>query len=261
VCEQAIDPTGGESFEPVGFGVEGLTAWRQWGRVSLVVDGEWLVTWSDTPRLRRVDPPANVRQPGFVAAFAYDALPASLPLRLRPRRSRVVIEPEYRYDVAGTRVTLDAKFRVAARGAAVGGVVIGIDPTWVIDEIGPPGAVDAAGATSEDGVLSVPFAQPLTGDIVLSVRATLPVETTAERVAWNLPTPRADVVGPAVVAIGARTRWRSPRPTPRRSSTGSMPRRAALRRIDGFCRGGSRPRSPPRPPSMPRRSRSSRSSV
>ncbi len=205
VCEQAIDPTGGESFEPVGFGVEGLTAWRQWGRVSLVVDGEWLVTWSDTPRLRRVDPPANVRQPGFVAAFAYDALPASLPLRLRPRRSRVVIEPEYRYDVAGTRVTLDAKFRVAARGAAVGGVVIGIDPTWVIDEIGPPGAVDAAGATSEDGVLSVPFAQPLTGDIVLSVRATLPVETTAERVAWNLPTPRADVVGPAVVAIGARS--------------------------------------------------------
>jgi hypothetical protein len=43
VCEQAIDPTGGESFEPLGFGVEGLTAWRQWGRVSLIVDGEWLV--------------------------------------------------------------------------------------------------------------------------------------------------------------------------------------------------------------------------
>lgn len=204
VCEQAIDPTGGESFEPLGFGVEGLTAWRQWGRVSLVVDGEWLVTWSDAPQLRRVDPPANVRQPGFVAAFAYDALPASLPLRVRPRRSRVVIEPEYRYDVAGTRVTLEARFRVAARGAPVGSVAIGIDPAWVIDEIGPPGAVDAAGATSESGVLSVPFAQPLTGDIVLSVRATLPVEATAERVAWNLPTPRADVVGPAVVAIGAR---------------------------------------------------------
>jgi hypothetical protein len=205
VCEQAIDPTGGESFEPLGFGVEGLTAWRQWGRVSLIVDGEWLVTWSDTSHLRRVDPPANVRQPGFVAAFAFDALPASLPLRVRPRRSRVVIEPEYRYDVAGTRVTLDAKFRVAARGAPVGSIVIGIDPAWVIDEIGPPGAVDAAGATSENGVINVPFAQPLTGDIVLSVRANLPVEANAERVAWNLPTPRADVVGPAVVAIGARS--------------------------------------------------------
>jgi hypothetical protein len=205
VCEQAIDPTGEASFEAVGFGVDGLTAWRQWGRVSLLVDGEWLVTWSDVPQLRRVDPPANVRQPGFVAAFAYDALPASLPLRVRPRRSRVVIEPEYRYDVAGMRVTLDARFRVAARGAPVGSVVIGLDPAWVVDEIGPPGAVDAAGATSDDGLLVVPFAQPLTGDIVVMMRATLPVETDADRVAWTLPTPRADVVGPAVVAIGARS--------------------------------------------------------
>lgn len=82
VCEQAIDPTGAAAFEPVGFGVEGLTPWRQWGRLSLVVDGEWLVTWSDAPQLRRVDPPANVRQPGFVAAFAYDALPATLPIRV-----------------------------------------------------------------------------------------------------------------------------------------------------------------------------------
>jgi len=205
VCEQAIDPTGEASFEAVGFGVDGLTAWRQWGRVSLLVDGEWLVTWSDAPQLRRVDPPANVRQPGFVAAFAYDALPASLPLRVRPRRSRVVIEPEYRYDVAGMRVTLDATFRVAARGAPVGSVVIGLDPAWVVDEIGPPGAVDAAGATSDDGLLVVPFAQPLTGDIVVTIRATLPVETDADRVAWTLPTPRADVVGPAVVAIGARS--------------------------------------------------------
>jgi len=205
VSEQAIDPTGAASFEPVGFGVAGLTPWRQWGRVSLVVDGEWLVSWSDTPQLRRVDPPANVRQPGFVAAFAYDALPAALPLRVRPRRSRVVIEPEYRYDVAGTRVTLDAKFRVGARGAPVGSVMVGLDPAWVIDELGPPGAVDAAAATSDDGTLVVPLAQPLTGDVVLTMRATLPVAAAAERVAWNLPKPRADVVGPAVVAIAARS--------------------------------------------------------
>ena len=205
VCEQAIDPTGESSFEAVGFGVEGITAWRQWGRVSLVVDGEWLVTWSDAPQLRRVDPPASVRQPGFIAAFAYDALPSSLPLRVRPRRSRVVIEPESHYDVAATRVTLDAKFRVAARGAPVGSVVIGIDPAWVVDEVGPPGGVDAAASTSEDGVLVVPFTQPLTGDILLSLRATLPVAASADRVAWTLPTPRADVVGPAVVAIAARS--------------------------------------------------------
>ena len=61
-----IDPSGSTSFEAVGFAVEGITAWRQWGRVSLLVDGDWRVGWSDDLQLRRVDPPANVRQQGFV---------------------------------------------------------------------------------------------------------------------------------------------------------------------------------------------------
>lgn len=204
VCERPIDPTGEASFEAVGFAVEGIADWRQWGRVSLVVDGEWLVSWGDVPQLRRVDPPATSRQAGFVAAFAYDALPASLPLRVRPRRSRVVIEPEYRYDVGGTRVTLDARLRVAARGAPVGSIAIAIDPAWVIDEVGPPGAVDAAGVATEGGQLVVPFAQPLVGDVVVEIRATLPVAKDATRVAWNLPAPKADVVGPAAVVVASQ---------------------------------------------------------
>jgi hypothetical protein len=204
VCERPIDPSGDAPFEAVGFSVDGIAEWRQWGRVSLVVDGEWLVSWSDVPQLRRVDPPATTREPGFVAAFAYDALPASLPLRVRPRRSRVVIEPEYRYDVGGTRVTLDARLRVAARGAPVGSISVGLDPAWAIDEVGPPGAVDAGGVTSDGGVLVVPFAQPLAGDVVVEVRATLPVGKEATRVAWNLPTPKADVVGPAAVVVASQ---------------------------------------------------------
>ncbi len=204
-CERAVDPSGAAAFEPIGFAVEGIAAWRQWGRVSIVVDGDWRVTWSDTAELRRVDPPANVRQPGFIAAFAFDAQPASLPLVVRPRRSRVVIEPEYRYEVGGSRVVLDARFRVAARGAPVSSIAVAIDPAWSIDEVGPAGAVDVAAVTTETGKIVIPFAQALAGDAVIEVRASLPIQKDSAFVSWKLPVPRADLVGPAVVVIASQS--------------------------------------------------------
>ena len=204
-CERAVDPSGGTPFESLGFTVEGIAAWRQWGRTSLIVDGDWQVTWNDATELRRVDPPANVRQQGFVAAFAYDAQPASLPLQVLPLRSRVVIEPEYRYDVGGTRVTLDARFRVAARGAPVSSIAFAIDPAWSIDEVGPAGAVDVAAVTAEAGEIVIPFAQALAGDTVVEVRASRAIRKEDERVAWRLPVPRADLVGPALVVIASQT--------------------------------------------------------
>ena len=204
-CERSIDPSGSTSFEAVGFAVEGITAWRQWGRVSLLVDGDWRVGWSDDLQLRRVDPPANVRQQGFVAAFAYDAQPATLPLEVRPRRSRVVIEPEYRYEVGSGRVALQARFRVAARGAPVSSITIAIDPAWSVDEVGPAGSVDVAAVTSESGEIVIPFAQALAGDTVVEVRASRPLPKDASRVEWQLPVPRADLVGPAVVVIASQS--------------------------------------------------------
>jgi hypothetical protein len=204
-CERAVDPTGTAAFEAIGFTVEGIAAWRQWGRVSIVVDGDWRVSWNDAADLRRVDPPANVRQQGFIAAFAYDAQPAALPLVVRPRRSRVVIEPEYRYEVAAGRVVLDARLRVAARGAPVSSVAVAIDPAWSIDEVGPAGAVDVAGVTAEGGELVVPFAQALAGDAVIEVRASLLIPRESALVSWKLPVPRADLVGPAVVVIASQS--------------------------------------------------------
>jgi hypothetical protein len=204
-CERAVDPSGAAAFESIGFTVEGIAAWRQWGRVSVVVDGDWRVTWSDPKELRRVDPPANVREQGFIAAFAYDAQPASLPLVVRPRRSRVVIEPEYRYEVGAGRIVLDARLRVAARGAPVSSVAMAIDPAWSIDEVGPAGAVDVAGVTAEAGEIVVPFAQALAGDAVIEVRASLPIQKESASLVWKLPVPRADLVGPAVVVIASQS--------------------------------------------------------
>lgn len=204
-CERPVDPSGAATFDPIGFAVEGVAPWRQWGRLSLVVDGDWQVTWGDATDVRRVDPPATARQAGFVAAFAYDGLPASLPLRVRPRRSRVVIEPEYRYDVAGTRVTLDARFRVAVRGAPINGIALELDPEWVIEESGPAGAVDVAGVTAEEGRVTIPFTQSLAGDAIVDLRASRSLAKDADDVAWRLPVPRADLVGPATVVVTSRS--------------------------------------------------------
>jgi len=204
-CERPVDPTGAVAFEPIGFAVEGIPPWRQWGRMSLLVDGEWQVSWNDTNDVRRVDPPAAARRPGFVAAFAYDSVPAAVSMRVRPRRSRVVVEPEYRYEVGGARVTLDARFRVAVQGGAINGITVALDPAWSIDGAGPPGVVDVAAVDAVGDGVGIPFVQALAGDGVIELRASRPLPPAAERVQWKLPLPRADVVGPALVVVSSRS--------------------------------------------------------
>lgn len=203
VCERPIDPSGNAPFEPLGFAVAGIEPWRQRGRANLVVEGDWQATWDTVPGIRRVDPPAGERDAGLVASFAYDAQPASLPLRISPRRSRVVIEPAYRYDVSAARIELQAELRVAARGAPVGGISLELDPAWRLGEVGPAGVVDAGGVSVDGDRITIPFLQPLAGDAVVEIEAARTVAPTAEAVSWSLPVPRADLVGPASVIVSS----------------------------------------------------------
>jgi hypothetical protein len=202
-CEHPIDATAATPLDPLGFAVQGIEPWQQRGRISLVIEGDWQATWDDSPGIRRVDPPVAGREVGFVAAFAYDAQPASLPLRIQLRRSRVVIEPEYRYDVSAARITLDAQLRVAARGASVGSVSLGLDPAWSLGSIAPASVIDASGVRVEGDRITIPFLQPLTGDTIIEIEAAREIDPAAERVAWSLPVPRADLVGPASVIVSS----------------------------------------------------------
>jgi len=204
-CQRPLERTAGAKdagpFELAGFVIDGIESWRQWGRISLFVEGEWQAVWKEG--LRRVDPPAAGRRPGLVAAFAYDAQPASLQVRVQPRRSRVVIEPEYRYDVSAERLALQARLGVAASGAPATEIVVDFDPAWTIDEVGPPGIVDSAGMTADGGRVRIPFAQPLVGNAVVEIRGGRAIERDAERLAWRLPVPGSGLVGPATVVVGA----------------------------------------------------------
>ncbi len=204
-CEGPVDPSGRTPLEPLGFAVEGIEPWRQWGRAILVVDGDLQASWDEASGLRRVDPPAAQREPGFVAAFAYDAQPAELELQIRPRRSRLVIEPEYRYDVSASRVSIDGSLRVAVRGAPINGIAVALDPSWNLDDVGPAGIVDAAAARVDGGLVTIPFLQPLAGDAIIEFRAIRGIPADDRDVAWEFPGPRADLVGPATVVITADT--------------------------------------------------------
>jgi hypothetical protein len=203
-CEHPVDSSGGTPLEPLGFAVSGIEPWRQRGRVSLVIDGDWQATWDDVAGIRRVDPPPGEREAGLVAAFAYDSQPASLPLRIRPRRSRVVIEPEYRYEVSAARIALQARLRVAVRGAPVGSISLGLDPEWRLGDVGPTAVVDAAAIRVEGNRVTIPFVQPLAGDAVVDLAAVLTVKPDAERVGWSLPLPRGDLIGPAGVIVSSQ---------------------------------------------------------
>ena len=203
-CERPVDPAGRESFEPLGFAVEKIPAWRQWGRASIVVEGDWQVEWADAGSNRRIDPPLSARRPGFVAAFAYDSQPARLPLRVLPRGSRLVIEPEYRYDVSAARVTLDARLRISVRGAPVSRIVVAL-AGWDVDEVSPASIVDSAAVSTEGGRLVIPFVQPLAGDAVVEIRCARSLDHGSSRVGWRIPAPQADLVGPASIIITSQS--------------------------------------------------------
>ncbi|MFM7033956.1 MAG: hypothetical protein ACKOYJ_02005 [Planctomycetia bacterium] len=201
-CEQAVDASGRTTFDPLGFAVSDIPQWRQRGRMSIVIDGEWQVEWADLGANRRIDPPLAARRPGFVAAFAYDAQPAALPLRVRARGSRVVIEPEYRYDVGATRISLDARLRVGVRGSPVSRLVIGLDG-WEVDDVGPIGLVDATAVTSDSGRIVIPFQHPLAADAVIDIRCSRSIDRGSDRVNWTFPAPEASLVGPAAVLVSS----------------------------------------------------------
>ncbi len=199
-CERVIDAVEGKPFDVGGFSVSGVPDWRQWGRTSVFTTDDRQVDWEPRAGNRRIDALPAAQQPGFVAAFAYDTQPVSLPLRVRPRSSRTVIEPEYRYHVSASRVELDIRLRAAIRGVAADRVQVAV-PGWEVEEVGPPGVVDAAGVVVDNGVAVVPFLQPLAGDVVIELRCSRAVDRSVDSLRWTTPVPQADLVGPGSVVI------------------------------------------------------------
>ncbi len=190
----------GQWFALGGFEVVGAA--RQWGHVGVAVLGDWHVLWGPSRGVRQVDElPDPLRLEEVVAGFEYFSQPFSLKVRVVPRRTRINVEPEYLLFFEANQVALQATLRYAIRGAKVFNLEIEM-PGWEIEDVGPENVVAIDGiALNESSVLAVPLAQPSTGQIELTLRASQPISGDAEQVLVRLPRPRANLVSPATVVV------------------------------------------------------------
>ncbi len=200
VCERAIDTSSESPIDVGGFSIDEVPLWRQWGQVSVFTDDDWTVEWKPRSENRQIDASAALSQEGLVAAFAFDSQPMSLPLRVLPRRSQLVVEPEYIYRVTRNRLELSIRLQAVVRGVAAKQLNISV-PGWKIEGVGPPSVVDSASVSESSGVVTVPFLKPIAGEVVVELQCSKRVDPDSEEVRWTTPVPEADLVGPARVGI------------------------------------------------------------
>ena len=203
LTERAYDVTkGGESLELAGFAVVEAIPHRQWGYLAVTVAGDWQLAWGEQTRVRQVsDLPDSLRRKDLVAGFEYFGQPDSLSVRVVPRKTRISVEPQYIYAVHEDEVRLDARLEYTIRGAKLFQLEVAL-PEWELDKIRPEGLIDmGAISTSPAGMITLPLLEPATGDIELTLTAHRRNPASSKSIAWTLPQPRADVVGPADVAI------------------------------------------------------------
>ncbi|MDZ4819053.1 MAG: hypothetical protein SGJ20_08780 [Planctomycetota bacterium] len=203
VTERAYDVTKeDEILELAGFEVEGAELYRQGGQIALVVVGDWQVLWDKRARVRQIDEPAEaLKRKDLLAAFEYVGQPFTLNARIVPRKTRVIVDPEYVFLVDATETRLQARLKYAVRGAKVFDFELEM-PGWTIEEIGPANVVDSPMLVAGDeSRIQLPLIQPTVGDVEITLTARRAHPANASQLELAMPYLLADTVNPATVAI------------------------------------------------------------
>jgi hypothetical protein len=203
LTERAYDVTKrGETLELSGFSVSDAIAHRQWGHIAVIVSGDWQLVWGEPARARQVDElPEPLRRRDLTAGFEYFGQPASLPVRVVARKTRLSVDPQYTYRVGPDRVDLEARLKYTIRGARLFKLDLDL-PDWEIDTVGPEDRIDANSIVSTSaGTITVPLLQPSTGELELNIKAHRRHPPGKKVIEWTLPEPHADVHGPADVYV------------------------------------------------------------
>jgi hypothetical protein len=201
-AERAYDVTKPEPLELAGFQVAEAIEHRQWGHIGVVVQGDWQITWGKRERIQQVEElPETLTRKDLVAGFEYFGQPASLLAEIRPRNTRITVEPEYLCFVDANQLRLDGRLKYVIHGAKASALDIGLSG-WQIDEIGPEALVNAdAAITSADGTFRASLAKPASEEIELSFKAHRDLVAGATQIDFALPLAHADVHGAALLAI------------------------------------------------------------
>ena len=190
----------GESLELAGFEVQGAV--RQWGHIAVQVVGNWQIVWGPRHSVRQVDDlPESLRRDDLMAGFEYFVQPCSLTARMAPQKTRVSVDPEHVLYVGAERTQLRSKFKYKVRGAKIRALDIEA-PGWKIDDVGPANLVNAdAIASNADGTLSVPLAQPTSGDFEITLEGRHDIAKDAKAISLDIPRPIAEAMGQAIVVV------------------------------------------------------------
>jgi hypothetical protein len=202
-ARRAIDDPKPDAWIELG-GFEVIDASRQWGAVAVAAPADWQVLWGPSRGVRRVETlPEGLRRDDVVAGLEYDGQPFSLGARLVPRRTRIAVEPEYVLSVFADRVEFDGRLRYTVRGAKVFALEVAMGDWRVVEEgVGPENVVAIDGlAQNGAGVLSIPLAQPASGQFEVRIRARRAIAPGTDAVELTLPQPQGGTVGPAVVVV------------------------------------------------------------
>ncbi len=200
--ERAYDVTkSNENLDLAGFAVTEAIPHRQWGHLAVAVSGDWQLIWGERTRIRQVDElPEPLKRRDVMAGFEYFGQPSSLMVRVQPRKTRIGVEPAYTYRIRTDRVDLDAKLKYTIRGARLFKLDIDLQG-WELDRVTPENLVDLDSISTGPGTaLSIPLAQPATGELELSFQAHRSLAG-AKGIDLVLPEPAVDVLSPAEVTI------------------------------------------------------------
>jgi len=183
-------------------GFEVIEAARQWGHLAVAPSGDWRLVLGPSRSARQVDQlPESLRSDDVAAGFEYFAQPYALSVRLAPRKTHLIVEPEYLVFVESDNVRLETRLKYTIHGAKVFALDLKLGD-WQFDHVEPEQlvAVDAV-AGSPSQTLSLPLQQPSTGQLELLLRAHRPLARGLKKLQFSLPQPVANTVGPASVAI------------------------------------------------------------
>jgi len=187
-------------FELAGFEV--LEAARQWGNIAVAAAEDLQVLCMANRGVRQADQlPESLRGDDRVAGYTYFSQPCSLTARVVPRKTRVIVEPEYLVLVDEEEVRLEAKLKYNVRAARVTALDVEL-LDWQLDDVGPANlvAVDMV-AVSQTGTLTIPFAAPSIGQIEVTIRAHQKIKPDASSLSIALPRPQANSLGSAAVVV------------------------------------------------------------
>ena len=177
-----------DAIEVAGFNVVGAV--RQLGRIALASSPDTYPEWTlDNASVRRIDEklPEPLQHREVVAGFEYFRQPCSLKLHVRPRQSRVSVEPTYVIKVMSDRVEVNASFDVAIRGSELSFFTVNM-AGWEVDDIGPEGLVNPPTLDSVSPLI-ISFKKPTTGHVKLIVRGVQRLPSGTDQIALELPQP------------------------------------------------------------------------